>query len=122
MDMKDLYNFQRAQKVKLVFAHHCNIQMFIHAKSLEIYANMHQKIQSVDIAEELLRKHPTQPNMVKLLREQGHQVSAIPQNVGGQPEPRKIKIKGIEATSKSVIMNNEEFALDTTFEKIVQNI
>jgi len=24
-DMKDVYQFKRAQKVKLLFAHHCNI-------------------------------------------------------------------------------------------------
>ena len=109
IDMRDVYNFKRAQKIKLLFAHHCNIQMFIHAKSLEIYANMHQKVQSVDVAEELMRKHPNQPNMVKLLREQGHQVNAM--QFGSNDD--KIKIKFIQAADKSILVE-EDVTADKT--------
>lgn len=78
-ELKATYEFKRAQKLKLLFAHHCNIQMFIHAKSIEIYANLHFKVNNVDNGTELLNMHQSQPKMVQMLREQGHKVSVASQ-------------------------------------------
>ena len=54
-NLRQKYSLARAQQIRLALAHFTNIQMFLHAKSLEVYAQLHDDLRRrVKVGEQMV--------------------------------------------------------------------